>query len=364
MARYPSHRPRGFTLIEMALSLSLVGIVLVALGSMLALTMQSAPQPTDAASRVRGIAFPASVMAEEIGSATGFVSVTTREIEFRIADRTGDDTEETVIYSWSGTPGDPLLRTINGGTDQVMVDSVQGVAFSAETDTHTLVEKYPGPGTTFVRELTPGFSHLPGVVVMLNSRMVPIDHDEGFFQRIPGDRVPGDALYWVPEYVQVRMAQHSTPGAVRLEVRTVDDGSPTGVAVASKVILADDIDDDEEWVQIDVPGSLKLPADTTLGVAVICIYGHRSVETRVFEQFVFPSEPAMLRSSDGGDSWSGSLSTRLSYRIRGEYYPESKEETITETTVSTVRFSINPSELDYTGISTTVDLPTPVRMDP
>lgn len=363
MRRWMKQPGTGFTLIEMVISLTLVGIVLVSLGSMLTLSVQATPQPTDTASVVRGAAFPFAVMAEELGSATGFGSVTATGVVFTIADRTGDASPETVEYSWSGTPGDPLLRVVNGGAPEAMIDSVQDAEFEAFTQEHTLVKRYAGAGTTFEKEMSANTSPLGGIVANLSSRTPRLELNEGFFQRMDSSAVPDDALYWAPEYVDVLLERDSDPGAVRLEVRTTVGGAPTGVAIASTVVRSSDLGN-ESWVRIGVPGTLRLDPVTRLGVALICIEGDRTVETRVYEAGVFPSEPAILRSTDGGDSWSKSLTTRMAYRLRGSYYPQAKAETFNETTVSSVRFSVSPSGPENARFETRVDLPAPARLSP
>ena len=72
----PTRCTHGFSLIEMVLSLSLVGLVLASLGSMLAFSMQATPRPDDAVIRITDASLPVSIMTEEIGSPT--VPATTR----------------------------------------------------------------------------------------------------------------------------------------------------------------------------------------------------------------------------------------------------------------------------------------------
>jgi len=120
----------------------------------------------------------------------------------------------------------------------------------------------------------------------------------------------------------------------------------------------------ENWVRIEIPGTLKLAPDTKLGVMVVSLSGDRTVSVRAFNQVVFPTDPAARFTSNGGDSWSVSGTNRLGYRIKGKYFGLDKEDTTVETTVSTVRFSLNPSTTSATAISTTVDLPSPVRYGP
>ena len=58
-------------------------------------------------------------------------------LEFVVTDRTNDGTAERIRYEWSGVPGAPLLKTVNGGTPVALVDSVQDFQISVTTASET-----------------------------------------------------------------------------------------------------------------------------------------------------------------------------------------------------------------------------------
>ena len=57
--------------------------------------------------------------------ALSFSERTANAVTFQVPDRDGDELPETIRYSWSGTPGDPLLMEYNGGPPATLVDDVQ-----------------------------------------------------------------------------------------------------------------------------------------------------------------------------------------------------------------------------------------------
>ncbi|MFI4855773.1 MAG: type II secretion system protein J [Phycisphaerales bacterium JB065] len=358
-----SRSASGFSLIEMVLSLTLVGLVLASLGSVLAFSMGAAPKSDDPSSRLRETQFPLSVMTEEIASATSFISIATQKIVFEVADRTGDASPDTITYSWDGTPGSPLLRTVNADDAVVVLDEIDDIAFTPTTTDHSFTTLYPGTETDFEYELSAGKSILSQVVALLNSRMQDINLDYGYFQRLRTPAVPGDALYWSPDYAEVLMARNYAPGAVRMELRLVEDGKPTKTAIASRVVRTGDLGG-ESWVRIDVPGTLRLNPSDEIGIVLICIDGHQSAEFRVFEQIVFPSDYPVKRSNDAGETWGGAYTIRMAYRLVGSYAPAYKSQTATTTVVERVRVELTPGVASQTNIVSEVDLPAPVRIEP
>lgn len=347
----------------MVLSLSLVGLVLASLGSMLAFSMQAAPRPDDAVIRITDASLPLGIMTEEIGSAISISALTATSITFEVADRTGDDTPETITYDWGGTPGDPLTRDFNSEGATVVLDDVQALEFEPDLDDSTLHTITSTPGFDYDREVSAETAAAGKSVAMLGSYIRPILLNEGNHQRIRSDAVPDGALYWTPDYVEVLLAQQRTPGAIRMELRLIDSGKPTKTAIASRVVRASDLGS-ESWVRIDVPGEIKLDPNDEIGLVLICIEGDGSVGFRLFGSLIFPAEHALQRSSDGGETWKDVPLERMNYRLHSKFYGEAKRTTTTTQTVSSLRLTVSPLSVSEASIVTTIDLPAPVRITP
>src|SRR5690606_1877203 len=66
-----------------------------------------------------------------------------RRIAFTLADRDGDGSPERVEYSWSGTPGDPLVRRYNVSAAVPGVPPARALPLAPPT--RSSIETYPGP---------------------------------------------------------------------------------------------------------------------------------------------------------------------------------------------------------------------------
>ncbi|GAB5407270.1 MAG: hypothetical protein Aurels2KO_55010 [Aureliella sp.] len=72
--------------------------------------------------------------------ATSFTERTTTSVEFRVPDRDGDGSKETIRYAWSGTAGDPLTKAYNGSAPVSVLDNVADLNLGYVTRTLRGVE--------------------------------------------------------------------------------------------------------------------------------------------------------------------------------------------------------------------------------
>ena len=131
-------RQRAFTILEMLVAMVASAFLLAGLGSVLFIARQTAYSPT-AASRRSRTADIANLISDELRYATIITQQTSQILEFIVADRNNDGVSEKIHYEWSGTPGDPLRKSINGGTPVDVLTSVYafGVTLQPRTATTT-----------------------------------------------------------------------------------------------------------------------------------------------------------------------------------------------------------------------------------
>src|SRR5690606_34267176 len=116
---------RGFALVETVLSMALAAIVLLAMTS--AIVLASRALPTHA----QAVTFNATVdaggalaqLTGDVRYALHFGELTATAIAFSVPDRDGDGLPERIRYHWSGVPGEPLYRAVNGGDDVPLIEA-------------------------------------------------------------------------------------------------------------------------------------------------------------------------------------------------------------------------------------------------
>jgi type II secretory pathway component PulJ len=108
----------------MLLSIGIIAILLTATVSTLFVAQRAVASGADSADRTSQESWAMQMITMDVSLATAFTEHTDRAITMTVPDRTGDGQPETIRYAWSGTPGDPLTRQVNGGTAVVLANNV------------------------------------------------------------------------------------------------------------------------------------------------------------------------------------------------------------------------------------------------
>lgn len=131
-SRRPAPRA-GYTLIEMAVSLLGTAGLVLGLASSLFITLQASDQSTTSAAAIlRGTETLVDLQAD-IQHARTLAEQLPQSITVTVADRQGDSLDDVIRYSWSGTPGDPLMRQYNVGLPRTVAEDVHAFSVAYES---------------------------------------------------------------------------------------------------------------------------------------------------------------------------------------------------------------------------------------
>ena len=111
--------------------------LLAGLGSVMLIARQVAYTPSAAVRRTQAAEVVNQLADEICAYATLILQQTPRILEFVVTDRNSDNTAEKIRYEWSGTLGDPLYKTMNGGTAVPVLLNVQQFQLDYTTVTKT-----------------------------------------------------------------------------------------------------------------------------------------------------------------------------------------------------------------------------------
>ena len=149
------HERHGHSLVELVTAMVSSVILLAGLGAVMMISRQIAYAPTASTARLQA-STTVNRLAEELRCAAWIMERTEHAIEFVIADRDGDGASERIRYEWSGTPGDALERTFNGGAAVAVAQDVQSfeLAYVLKTTTVQLTPTVEGTEMTLASNAT------------------------------------------------------------------------------------------------------------------------------------------------------------------------------------------------------------------
>lgn len=135
----------AYTLIELLVATASASVLMVGLSSALFVASR-ALNLDDGAIPVRNNADMAlSQVMADLREARSFTQLLPEQVEFTVPDRDGDGGDETLLYAWSGTAGDPLLRSINGGDSHEVVRNLRDLDFTSYTRSVSAIDVTVAP---------------------------------------------------------------------------------------------------------------------------------------------------------------------------------------------------------------------------
>ena len=129
-------RHRGFTLVEMVLSMAVITVLLGGIASAMILASRAVPDLETPLKAMADGYHAADGLASELYAAQTITFRSATVVEFTVADRNADAIAETIRYAWDGVAGQPLNRQYNGGTAGAVLDNVY--QFDLRYDTQSI----------------------------------------------------------------------------------------------------------------------------------------------------------------------------------------------------------------------------------
>ncbi len=169
-------------------------------------------------------------IADDLTMAFTFNTRTATAIEFTVPDRDNNGSDELIRYEWTGTPGDPLMRTYNAGTSTEVASDVY--EFNLKYWTATRSDKTTSAtSTTGAETVLASFESWPGIVAIAQDYIVGTSSwVSEYFQVVP----PAGATELIFTQARVTMRRDNLfpPGSPMVSVGIHPAGTGTEPAAA------------------------------------------------------------------------------------------------------------------------------------
>ena len=305
LRRGPGRRTcrRGFTLVEMAVTVAVVSILTVAIASAILIATHALPDAGHAMPPGVDVALAADQMAGELYSATSLTQYSPTMIEFTV-NRGGAD--HTIRYEWSGTPGDPLTRQYDGGPADIVVEEVQefNLSYSTKVDPDEPVPVIEG-----------GEIELSSHVATNGGSTFSISNSDWIGQYFSPASLPPETVTWSVTRVLFEAQSSGQPrGFTRVQLCKATAGNlPAGSPLEEHTMSEADLGVEYAWREFQFSNVSGLSPGA--GLCLVLEWGKDPHSANV--RFDNAGGSGLLITTSRGSSWSHDSGRSLNYYVYG-----------------------------------------------
>jgi len=300
---------RGFTLIEMVVTVAVLSVIMFGVGSAMIIAGRAMPDAANPAAAAITAGRALEQIATELQYAVAIIDSNATTIEFTVADRNNDDVPETIRYEWSGTPGDPLTRQYNAGSVVEIISSVQDFALSYDLE-------------TISSEVTAVDESAETVLIEHSSTQNLVDYavnSSASYGQYFFPSLPADAVTWKVTRVQFFA---KTSGAakgeskVQLQLATGAHG-PSGTVLEEMTLLESTLGNSYLVQELSCSNAAGLAPTQGLCFLVEWVTDKDACDLQGQSAGVTTADSHLLQSTDQGASWSSVTNQSLLYQVFG-----------------------------------------------
>ena len=293
----------GYTLAELVASMLAMSFLTAGLVSSVLIATQANDVGTGTSkARIDGGTAVDELIAE-LQWATGILERSSTAVEFQVV---RDGVLQSVRYSWSGTPGDPLLRSYDEGPAATVVSDVRAFDLAYLTDSASEVEVEPA-GTA------------EQLLFAYETSSSQSDEDVKFDKWI-GSRVspvlPADATSWRVTRAEVRVKRETSGQRIYLQLRPATENTP-GALLEETSLDATTLSTTTSWVPFSFSGDTALAPSQSVCLVLAATSGQFPVKARYASGGVSNTRVNLVRSSNQGGAWTSESDKALLIRVYG-----------------------------------------------
>jgi hypothetical protein len=348
-ATVKQRRRSGFTMLELMVAVVASTFLLAGLGSVMFIARQVAYTPSAATRRAK-TADIINLISDELRYATIILQQTPQILEFVVADRNNDGTAEKIRYEWSGAAGDPLRKTINGGTAVDVLTSVY--AFNV-----TLQQKAKTTTLTTTTDSAEALLQSNATVISGSDRDLTTSSFEA--QQINPSAfavaVPANAITWNATKIDFQGRQRGAPtDTLLVQIRHTGDpyNGPTSNVIGQASVAASTLTSNTGWNTVVFSTPIRNLAFQRNYALVLA----PSVGNPCRVNTNDTASSGVLESDDTGASWQYISTRQIFYRLYGTYSTPGTSYNVTRNYVSYVRLGLQAGNQSHARIDTSIPM--------
>ena len=283
-------RSNGYSLVELMVSLPLMVAIVAAAGGLI-IAVSNAQNLSNGlmANRIASLETQQRLLSD-LQFTPSLAECSLNAVEFSSFDRNADGREESLRYSWSGTPGDPVMYSYNNSVPESLVDDVH----QFELNYSEIYDK----SETLLQ------SHNDSIAGQFLN--FAIDDDTAASQYfIPA--LPGLATAWTINRVRIRARSVGVAdGLVNVSLVKAEFQKPSGSVYETTRIRESELDEKFSWFDVYFARLNDLGPDVDLCIVITGDGGTDVAAEIAYETSgdKMPGNTHWLSSTNGGLTWS------------------------------------------------------------
>ena len=332
----------GFTLVELTVASAITAILLLATMSSLFMGLKAIPTSGDNPTNTILAGRIIDQVAGELETALLVVAQTPTSITFTVPPRGTDTAPERISYSWSGTPGAPLLRRYNNGTTVSVIDAVY--QFSLTPSVATSTESYPGISVEDTAE---------SLLIDYSGTSGPgnqnVNSGNWFGQYYTSSSWPTGVVGWRPTRILFQAKQSATTGTAYVQFQLPNVSMvPTSAALEQYTLLGSSLTTTYTWQSFSFSQLPRLAPSAGICLVLQGVSG--SPHSAVVQDTL---GAGVLNTSNGGTSWSYQSNRSLQSILYGKLTRSSTTQYATSNYLSAITISLRAGSNTNLAVQTT-----------
>ena len=343
-------RRRGHTLMELVVAMAASTFLIAGMGSVMFIGRQIAYTPTDVTRRATASDVVAQIC-DELRYATSVIQQTSQILEFVVADRNADGTAEKFRYEWSGVAGEPLRKSVNGGTSVDILPAVNNFNITLQQAPKTTTYTTTNDSAEALLLTTASVQSGSRRDIDVTNQMAQVITPTAF------SSIPSNAISWTLSRIDFYAQQNSfATETLAIQVRPAGEpyDAPTGNVLGQATVAESSLAASDGWNTLTLPTAIRdLSLNRRYSLVFLQPSGSGSAAQIPYRD---STASGVSDSTDAGASWQY-LSTRQMYaRIYGSYNTPGTSYNVTRNYVSSVRIALQIGSQGYSRIDASAAL--------
>lgn len=324
-------------------------VLLAGLGSVMLIARQVAYVPTGTTYCTEA-AKVLSQLTDELQYATLLIGQNPRVLEFVVADRDADGVAERLRYEWSGTNGDPLVKSINGSASVTVLASVAN--FNATFFVDAVTSTFTGTTDSAEAVLAGNTTVQDG----LDRSITATSHVAQVVNPALFTAVPANAKCWNATRIEFYGRKSGSPtGTLRVQMHSSGEpgGNPTSNALGRISIAESALPSSFGWYVADFPSALT---GLALHRKYTLTWSQSGSGVAADLETFDGGGDGVLESLDAGASWQVQPTRQMFWRLYGTYTTPGSSYTVDRSYVSHINIVLQAGNTSHSRIDASVPL--------